>query len=172
MSQISPSKVLAEVAAAVPPACRENVVIIGSLAVGYHFFQNDESKAVRTKDVDCVLEPFHAAVGAGQTITRQLLDAGWQRMLTGAHQDPGNAETPADELPAVRLYPPGVDAESEEAWFIELLTVPESAEESETNGRTSQRFGEKNIFRFFLLSVTYTLRRRACRSPTNTPGLH
>ena len=128
MSQISPSKVLAEVAAAVPPACRENVVIIGSLAAGYHFFQNDESKAVRTKDVDCVLEPFHAAVGAGQTITRQLLDAGWQRMLTGAHQDPGNAETPIDELPAVRLYPPGVDAESEEAWFIELLTVPESAE--------------------------------------------
>ena len=49
-------------------------------------------------------------------------------MLTGAHQEPGNAQTPVDELPAVRLYPPGVDAESEEAWFIELLTVPESAE--------------------------------------------
>jgi len=83
---------------------------------------------VRTKDVDCVLEPFHAAVGADQAITRQPLDAGWQRMLTGAHQDPGNDETPVDELPAVRLYPPGVDTESEEAWFIELLTVPESAE--------------------------------------------
>jgi hypothetical protein len=52
----------------------------------------------------------------------------WQRMLTGTHQDPGNAETPVDELPAVRLYRPGVDTESEEAWFIELLTVPESAE--------------------------------------------
>ena len=128
MSQISPSKVLAEVAAAVPPACRGNVVIIGSLAAGYHFFQHDASKAVRTKDVDCVLAPFHAAVGAGQTITRQLLDAGWQRMLTGDHQEPGDAQTPVDELPAVRLYPPGVDTESEEAWFIELLTVPESAE--------------------------------------------
>jgi hypothetical protein len=44
-------------------------------------------------------------------------------MLTGAHQDPGNAETPVDELPAVRLCPPGVAIESEEAWFIELLTV-------------------------------------------------
>lgn len=52
MSQISPSKVLAEVTAAVPPACRRNVVIIGSLAAGHHFFQHDESKAVRTKDVD------------------------------------------------------------------------------------------------------------------------
>jgi NAD-dependent dihydropyrimidine dehydrogenase PreA subunit len=57
----------------------------------------------RKGDCCCVLEPFHAAVGAGQTITRQLLDAGWQRMLTGTHQDPGNAETPVDELPAVRL---------------------------------------------------------------------
>ena len=38
MSQISPSKVLAEVAAVVPPACRGNVVIIGSQAAGYQFF--------------------------------------------------------------------------------------------------------------------------------------
>ena len=34
----------------------------------------------------------------------------------------------SSDSPAVRLYPPGVDTESEEAWFIELLTVPESAE--------------------------------------------
>jgi len=85
MSQVTPSKVLAEVSAAVPAACRENIVIIGSLAAGYHFFGDDESKAVRTKDVDCVLEPFHAAVGAGQSIARQLLDAGWQRRMKGDH---------------------------------------------------------------------------------------
>lgn len=127
MSQISPSRVLAEVAAAVPPGCWENIVIIGSLAAGYHYFHNDASKAVRTKDVDCVLEPFHAAVGAGQSIARQLLDAGWQRRMQGDHQNPGNDETPVDQLPAVRLYPPEADPESEEAWFIELLTVPETA---------------------------------------------
>jgi hypothetical protein len=127
MSQVTPSKVLAEVSAAVPAACRENIVIIGSLAAGYHFFGDDESKAVRTKDVDCVLEPFHAAVGAGQSIARQLLDAGWQRRMKGDHQNPGNEETPVDQLPAVRLYPPEANPDSEEAWFIELLTVPESA---------------------------------------------
>ncbi|MDP3849215.1 MAG: hypothetical protein Q8Q59_01840 [Luteolibacter sp.] len=154
MSQISPSKVLAEVAAAVPPACRENVVIIGSLAAGYHFFQNDESKAVRTKDVDCVLEPFHAAVGAGQTITRQLLDAGWQRMLTGAHQNPGDARTPVDELPAVRLYPPGVDTASEEAWFIELLTVPESAEVGNKWTRLPLAEGHFGLPTFRFLAIT------------------
>ncbi len=129
MSQISPSIVLAEVAAAVPNACQENIVVIGSLAAGYHFFKNDPSKAVRTKDVDCVLAPFQAAVDAGQKITRQLIDAGWQQQMTGDHQQPGNFETPVDHLPAVRLYPPGVDPNSEAAWFIELLTVPESAED-------------------------------------------
>ncbi len=127
MNQIPPSKVLTEVRDAVPAGCRKHIIIIGSLAAGYHFFGEDRSKAVRTKDVDCVLEPFHAAVGAGQTIARQLLDAGWQRRTRGDHQRPGDEHTPVDQLPAVRLYPPKVDPDSEEAWFIELLTVPESA---------------------------------------------
>ena len=82
---------------------------------------------MRTKDVDCVLEPFHAAVGVGQNIARQLIDAGWKRMMQGDHQEPGNAGTPVDQLPAIRLYPPEVNPESEESWFIEFLTVPEFA---------------------------------------------
>lgn len=68
MNQISPTKVLSEVAAAVPASCRGNIVVIGSLAAGYHFFKSDPSKAVRTKDVDCVLAPFDAAVDAGPTL--------------------------------------------------------------------------------------------------------
>ena len=75
MSPLSPSTVLSEVAAAVPEICRQNIIVIGSLAAGYHFFGEDGAEGVRTKDVDCVLEPFAAAVEAGQTITRQLLDA-------------------------------------------------------------------------------------------------
>ena len=130
MSGLSPFQVLKQVSAAVPPTCRANIVIIGSLAAGYHSFGNDPSKAVRTKDVDCVLEPFHAAVGAGQIIIRQLLDAGWKRRIEGDHQDLGTEDTPIDELPAVRLYPPDVDPKTEAAWFIELLTVPESTEGS------------------------------------------
>jgi hypothetical protein len=130
MNGISPSNVLTQVCEAVPEACRANVVVIGSLAAGYHFFGEDSSKAVRTKDVDCVLEPFHAAVGAGQSIARQLLDAGWQRRMKGDHQKPGTAQTPESELPAVRLYPPGVDPDAEASWFIELLTVPGSGDAS------------------------------------------
>jgi hypothetical protein len=128
MSQVTPAKVLAEVSKAVPAACRENMVIIGSLAAGYHFFRNDATKAVRTKDVDCVLEPFHAAVGAGQSIARQLIDAGWRQRQLSDDKNPGNAQTPEDDLPAIRLYPPGAVHNSEDAWFIELMTVPESDE--------------------------------------------
>lgn len=155
MSQVTPLKVLAEVSAAVPTACRENIVIIGSLAAGYHFFGDDESKAVRTKDVDCVLEPFHAAVGAGQSIARQLLDAGWQRRMQGEHQSPGNEQTPVDQLPAVRLYPPGADPDSEEAWFIELLTVPGSAGGSDKEWtRLPLAEGHFGLPTFRFLSIT------------------
>ncbi len=154
MSQVTPSKVLSEVSAAIPTASRANIIIIGSLAAGYHFFGQDESKAIRTKDVDCVLEPFHAAVGAGQSIARQLLDAHWQRRTAGDHQIPGNAETPVDQLPAVRLYPPGVDPDSEEAWFIELLTVPESAEGGKKWTRLPLAEGHFGLPTFRFLSIT------------------
>jgi hypothetical protein len=154
MSRVTPSTVLAEVAAAVPAACRENIVIIGSLAAGYHFFGDDASKAVRTKDVDCVLEPFHAAVGAGQSIARQLLDAGWQRRMQGDHQNPGNEQTPVGQLPAVRLYPPEADPDSEEAWFIELLTVPESPRISEPWTRLPLAEGHFGLPTFRFLSIT------------------
>lgn len=155
MSEISPSKVLSEVAAAVPEVCRENIVVIGSLAAGYHFFGDDPTKAVRTKDVDCVLAPFQAAVGAGQSIARQLLDAGWKRRIEGDHQQPGDADTPVDKLPAVRLFPPGVDPNSEDAWFIELLTVPESPE---NHGRKWTRLplaeGHFGLPTFRFISIT------------------
>lgn len=129
--------------------------MIGSLAAGYHFFKNDPSKAVRTKDVDCVLSPFHAAVGAGQTIARQLLDEGWQQRMAGEHQQPGNASTPVEHLPAVRLYPPGVDPDSEQAWFLELLTVPEStADEGRKWTRLPLDEGHFGLPTFRFISIT------------------
>lgn len=124
MSQLSPHKVLSQVAAAVPENCRHRIVIIGSLAAAHAYFGSDSSKGVRTKNADCVLEPFSIAVETGQSIVHELLDAGWQRRHQGEHQEPGNENTPADQLPAVRLYPPKVDPDSEGAWFLEFLTVP------------------------------------------------
>lgn len=155
MSQISPSQIFLEVSEAVPEKCRENIVIIGSLAAGYHFFGDDRSKVVRTKDIDCVLEPFNLAIQAGETISSQLLQAGWRHRTKGSHQEPGTADTPDDQLPAIRLYPPNIDEESEEAWFIEFLTVPKN---SRSSGREWTRLtlpqGDFGLPTFRFLSLT------------------
>ncbi|WP_428676675.1 hypothetical protein [Reyranella sp.] len=124
MSKVSPSLILTEVAAAIPAECRSNIIVIGSLAAGYHFFGEKEGEVVQTKDIDCVLEPHHAAITAGKSIAHQLLAAGWQRGTSGEHSNPGDENTPSDKLPAVRLYPPHLSPEDSDAWFIEFLTVP------------------------------------------------
>jgi hypothetical protein len=122
VKEVSPQKVLAEVAAAIPAEIHPNVVIIGSLAAGYWLFQRgDETFGVRTKDVDCVLSPHLSAVEKGRAVAETLLKAGWHPRDDGAFAKPGDAATPTDQLPAVRLYPPGRGE-----WFIELLTEPAS----------------------------------------------
>ena len=46
LKEVSPQKVLAEVAAAIPAEIHPSVVIIGSLAAGYWLFQRgDETRA-------------------------------------------------------------------------------------------------------------------------------
>jgi len=129
MSQIRPMEVLIHVAKAVPTDCLENIVIIGSMAAAYAYFGRDSEKSVRTKDIDCLLKPFSVAADKGNSIARQLLDAGWQPRQLGNHYYPGTNNTPDDELPAIRLYPPEIDPSTENAWFIELLTEPESSKD-------------------------------------------
>ena len=41
--EVSPRKVLAEVAAAIPADVHPNIIIIGSLAAGFWLFQGDQS---------------------------------------------------------------------------------------------------------------------------------
>ncbi len=122
---VSPRKVLAEVAAAVPADARPNLIIIGSLAAAYWLFQGDESSGVRTKDIDCVLSPHLSAVEKGRAVAERLLLAGWRPKSGGEFGKPGTSDTPEDKLPAVRLYPPGGGE-----WFIELLTEPASEEQT------------------------------------------
>lgn len=119
---VSPAAVLKQIATAVPEDCRANMIIIGSLAVGYHFFGNDTAMMMRTKDADCLLSPRVKAISAGVAVTERLFERNWEfRPPDENWSKPGTASTPTDQLPAVRLKPPG-----ESEWFIELLTVPES----------------------------------------------
>jgi hypothetical protein len=118
---ISPATVLKQVAAVVPAEFRHNIIIIGSLAAGYHFFGDNPRLQVRTKDIDCLLSPRVKAIPAAQAVTDRLFAEHWQLRSEGGWGTPGDAHTPEKDLPVVRLHPP----ESSD-WFLELLTVPES----------------------------------------------
>lgn len=117
---IQPDAVLEAVVRAIPREVRPHVIIIGSLAAAHGLSGADRAFTVRTKDVGSVLSPRGTAPENGQTVAETLLAAGWHQRRGGRFEKPGDALTPDDELPALRLYPP---ASSD--WFIELLTEPE-----------------------------------------------
>ena len=123
MTALTPDAVLAEIAAALPEDCRHHVIIIGSLAAGYHFFAGDAQRSIRTKDVDCMFSPHATAVAAAGEVTQRLLEAQWRARGTGEWSAPGTAETPDDKLPLIRLHPPRDSGEV--GWWLELLGAPE-----------------------------------------------
>ncbi|MDD2239637.1 MAG: hypothetical protein PHI93_03140 [Kiritimatiellae bacterium] len=149
LKAISPAKVLGEIAEVVPAGCRDKLIIIGSLAVGYHYADQMNGMAVRTKDADCLLSPRVAAVDAGIQIAQDLMNAGWQFKPIAPHNQPGTESTPEDNLPAVRLTPPG-----KSEWFIELLTVPaDSHQRNQRWVRLATSHGHFGLCSFGFLSL-------------------
>ncbi len=150
LKPILPAEVLAEIAGAVPENCRDKLVVIGSLAVGYYYREQLGGMAVRTKDADCLLSPRIAAIDAGVKIAEELMDAGWSYRPTEEHAHPGTVTTPDGNLPAVRLTPPG-----NSEWFIELLTVPDSPDDRGQHwSRLATRHGHFGLCSFGFLSLT------------------
>ena len=128
MNLLSPHDVLREVAAALPPDCRDSVIIIGSLAAGYHYFRDDPESLIQTKDVDCMLSPHVKAVPAGKAVAESLFAAQWVLRKDEPWNAPGTAATPTEDLPLVRLHPPGSTE-----WFIELMVSPPSAQDKDAD---------------------------------------
>ena len=146
---VAPATVLKEIAEAIPADCRGNLIIIGSLAAGYHFFGNNPKLLVRTKDADCLLSPRIRALPAGIAITERLFQESWKYHPTEEFPVPGDATTLDSNLPVVRLDPPGGTG-----WFIELLTVPESAaDRKKRHIRVETAFGHFSLCSFGFLSL-------------------
>lgn len=130
--EVQPLQVLKQIAEAIPPGVKENIIIVGSLAAAYGLFDNSELMGVRTKDADSVISPQIEAAGKGTVIAETLLNAHWKPKFTVDRPKPGTKDTEENELPALRLYPP-----DNQDWFLEFLTEPRSDSQTE---REFQRF--------------------------------
>lgn len=124
MKELSPKKVLMEVAQAMPSEYRGDLVVVGSLAVAYHFFGQDEDHQVRTKDVDCLLCFHERARESAKAVATKMLTTGWRHRKEGDFGEPRTTAEPTDELSAIRLNPP-----ENRDWFAELLAVPASEQD-------------------------------------------
>ena len=118
---VNPRVLFARLSAELPPDVAGHVLVVGSLAAAYHYADQLVSGGVKTKDADLVIHPAGHTVAA-QEIARRLLANGWHEK-TSRPRLPGTAATPADQLPAIRLYPP-----EHEDYFVELLMVSSGEE--------------------------------------------
>jgi len=149
MNLLSPRSVMQQVAEALPDDCRDSVIIIGSLAAGFHFFGDNSPYRMRTKDVDCMLFPHVKAILKGKAAAERLLHNNWQLREDDKWGKPGDALTPTEELPLVRLYPPATSD-----WFIELLASPPAgATESIAHERLETSYGHFSLCSFRFLAL-------------------
>ncbi|MDT8992697.1 hypothetical protein RQP54_17630 [Curvibacter sp. APW13] len=122
MTQIlNANAVLHRLSRELPAACRDQVIIVGSLAAAAQLIAGDETE-LRTKDIDGMIAPSACVVATGSSLATTLLERGWQAQVdTDRFAHPADAMTPDDKLPVVRLRPPGKDKDE---WFLELLGAP------------------------------------------------
>lgn len=149
MNGLSPRDILKQLAAALPEECRENFIVVGSVAAGYCYFERDPQRTVFTKDVDCMLSPHLKAVQTGQTVAERLIAAKWKPEPDGPWSKPGDASTPTEDLPLVRLYPPDSGG-----WNIELLNAPaNSVHRERTFTRLQTSLGDFALCSFGFLAL-------------------
>lgn len=114
---IDPRILFERLRAELPPDVIARVVVVGSLAAACHHAEQLIEGGVKTKDADLVIHPARD-VAPASSIAARLRGLGW-RPRSG-DRSPGTSQTPAADLPAIRLYPPDHDD-----YFVEILIVPE-----------------------------------------------
>lgn len=146
----SPHRTLQQLAAALPEEVRGDLIIIGSLAAAARFFPPGDDEPVRTKDIDCLLSPHLRAQASGRKTTEALLAKNWRVRQGTEWSQPGDAGTPIEQLPVVRLVPP-----YEDQWFVELLSSPYEGQQSNRQfQRLETDFGHFALCSFRFLTLT------------------
>lgn len=116
MSEVlEPEGLFKVIAGQVPTDLHPHILLVGSLAAAYHYRQVLRQRGVNTKDADLMVRPAGALSECVRIATR-LLEAGWVRHEKCKASPEG---TPAEELRAIRLWPP-----DGAPYFIELLALP------------------------------------------------
>lgn len=162
---IAPATVISRIAAAIPEAQRSSMVIIGSLAAGFHYFADRAGMQVRTKDADCLLDPRDIVVRDAASLTNALLTAGWT-FHAWDDRRPGKAETPDDRIPVIRLDPPGGDG-----WFIEILTSSRSLDVQRDQVRVTTDLGDLQVAGFPFLDLNAHGARQAFGLKVAAPAM-
>ncbi len=145
---LEPRSMVSRLARLLPPDLAADAYVAGSLAAGFHFEGRLPRREMRTKDADLVVH----AVGSHEELgprTEKLLSQGW-RWNPSVKFPPGSVETRVEELPFIRLFPPGLTD-----FFIEFLGQPEIGQmEAKAHGRVvvqGAHYGVP-IFRFMGLT--------------------
>jgi hypothetical protein len=160
---LPPDAIMRQIAEAIPEPIRANIIVVGSLAAGYYFFGSAPEEAVMTKDVDCLLSPNVRAVENSKTVAERLLNEGWKIRNFPGFNGPGNAQTPTDDLPFVRLTPP-----DNSEWFIELNASPPAGQKESASSASPPRAATSPSSVFASLrwpKQTRSKRPTASRSP-------
>lgn len=149
MSSLPARGVMQQVAQAIPKECHREIIIIGSLAAAYHFFGRDPQHEITTKDVDGMLSPNAVAVRNGRLIAERLFATGWILRKDPEWGGLGNSSRPAEQLPILRLNPPG-----NTDWYFELAAAPAQGNtDAKTFERVTTGQGDFTLYSFRFLAL-------------------
>lgn len=135
MSELDPDVIFTYIAAQVPKALHEHVLVIGSLAAAYSHRDKLKRTVVNTKDADVVVQPA-GAVEECKTIANRLLADGWRRR-DGCVARASREEVGEDDV--IRLLPPPRDG-SDLCSPFQTETRPSRRRSSRSSSRTAGTF--------------------------------